>query len=110
MSRRVLLAFALCLGLSTALWAICSPDPCPTGQPFQTPWVWGVGPTCNDAYNDAWSQAFSHAVSNCGRAILVCNFQLFANPCFWNSQKQAYQVDAYAKYNCTTCSDIIIEP
>jgi len=109
MSRRVILwslVIVLFIGFSAAVWAICLPDPCPPGQPYQTPWVWGFGSTCDDAHNDAFSQAFSYARSDCGRAIQICNFQLFENACFWSSQHQAYQVDAYGKYNCTGCSPI----
>lgn len=105
MSRRILLAITLLIGISTAVWAICLPNPCPSGQPYQTPWVWGFGPTCEDAENDALAQAFNHAVSRCGRPTQVCNFQLVPNPCFWSTSHQAYQVDAYAKHNCTSCTE-----
>lgn len=100
----LVLAIGTFLGVSRTSAQLCLPDPCPTGQPYQTPMVWGFGADCDEALQDATVQAFSHASDGCGRATLVCNFEFVPTAsCFFNSQKGMYQQDGYGVYNCTTC-------
>jgi hypothetical protein len=85
--------------------AICIPDPCPGGAPLSTPMVWGFGADCSEALSDATQQAFAYARSDCGRAILVCNFSFVKTAsCFYSSSHQAYQQDGYGVYDCASCS------